>query len=59
VLPRFGQAIVPAAATNIVAIAAGDYHSIAMRADGTVLAWGAGQMLPRRRTLARPSFRRD
>jgi hypothetical protein len=42
IAPRFGQAIVPASATNIVAIAAGDYHSLALRADGVVIAWGAG-----------------
>src|SRR6185503_12069721 len=34
--------IVPASATNVVAIAAGYYHSFAMRADGTIVAWGAG-----------------
>ncbi len=26
--------------TNVVAIAAGEYHSLAVRADGTVVAWG-------------------
>ena len=26
--------------TNVVAIAAGDYHSLAVRSDGTVWAWG-------------------
>lgn len=36
-----GNAAVPAALTNIVAIAAGHYHSLALRSDGTVTAWGA------------------
>jgi hypothetical protein len=26
--------------TNVVAIAAGEYHSLAVKADGTVVAWG-------------------
>lgn len=37
---------VPAEATNVVAIAAGRHHLVALRADGAVLAWGdntAGQ----------------
>ena len=36
----------PAGLTNVVAIAAGNYHSLALRYDGTVVAWGddsAGQ----------------
>jgi alpha-tubulin suppressor-like RCC1 family protein len=32
---------VPASVTNVVAIAAGTYHALALRADGTVVAWGA------------------
>jgi len=37
-----GQALTPADATNVVAIAAGGpgLHSLALRADGTVLGWG-------------------
>jgi len=31
----------PAAATNVIAIAAGQSFSLALKADGTVLAWGA------------------
>jgi hypothetical protein len=31
---------VPGDLTNAVAIAAGDYHSLALRSDGTVTAWG-------------------
>jgi hypothetical protein len=30
----------PPGATNVVAIAAGAWHNLALRADGTVLAWG-------------------
>ena len=37
---NYGQAIVPAAATNVVAIASGECHSLALRLDGTVVAWG-------------------
>ena len=40
--PHFGQANVPAGLTNVVAVAAGFYHSLALQADGTVVAWGAG-----------------
>jgi hypothetical protein len=32
--------MVPASATNVVAIAAGWGHSLALRADGTVVSWG-------------------
>jgi hypothetical protein len=31
---------VPATATNVVQVAAGGHHVVALRADGTVLAWG-------------------
>ena len=37
---------VPAGLTNVVAIAGGGYHSLALKYDGTVVAWGdnsAGQ----------------
>src|SRR5882672_4837848 len=30
----------PASATNVVALAAGDSHCVALRADGTVVTWG-------------------
>ena len=36
----FGQCDVPAPATNVVAVAAGAWHSLALRADGNVVAWG-------------------
>src|SRR5439155_517116 len=35
-----GQATVPAGLSNVVGIAAGLYHSLALRSDGTVAAWG-------------------
>jgi alpha-tubulin suppressor-like RCC1 family protein len=31
---------VPPSATNVIALAAGDLHGLALRADGTVVAWG-------------------
>ena len=35
-----GQTDVPSSATNVVAVASGYYHSLALRGDGTVAAWG-------------------
>jgi alpha-tubulin suppressor-like RCC1 family protein len=37
---QFGQATVPAGLSNVVTIAAGYCHSLALRNDGTVIAWG-------------------
>jgi len=34
------QCAVPSDLTNAVALAAGDYHSLALKADGTVATWG-------------------
>ena len=34
--------MVPAGLSNVVGIAGGAYHSLALKADGTVAAWGAG-----------------
>ena len=42
---RYGQASVPPGLGNVVAVAAGEYHSLALRADGAVVAWGAGGTL--------------
>ncbi|HLP76979.1 MAG TPA: immunoglobulin domain-containing protein, partial [Candidatus Paceibacterota bacterium] len=39
-LPQSGQSIVPSGISNVVAIAAGVYHSVALRTNGTVIAWG-------------------
>jgi alpha-tubulin suppressor-like RCC1 family protein len=39
-ITRTGKARFTSAATNVVAVAAGWYHSVALRADGTVLVWG-------------------
>ena len=36
----FGQSRVSALATNVVAVAAGAWHSLALSADGRVFAWG-------------------
>ncbi len=36
-----GQLYVPPSATNVIALAAGDVHCLALRADGTVVAWGS------------------
>lgn len=36
-----GQTNVPAAATNIIAVAGGAAHSLALHDDGTVISWGA------------------
>lgn len=41
---QYGERDVPADLTNAVAVAAGQYHSVALRADGTVEAWGAGRL---------------
>jgi hypothetical protein len=38
----------PAGLTNVVAIGAGGSHSVALRADGTVVAWGEGMGRPGR-----------
>ena len=34
--------MVPAGLSNVVGIAGGAFHSLALKADGTVAAWGAG-----------------
>ena len=41
-----GQTDVPPTATNVIAVAAGWYHSLALRMDGSVVAWGSGSEVP-------------
>jgi len=41
-MERLRQTSVPAAATNVVALTGGECHSLALKADGSVVAWGAG-----------------
>ena len=36
-----GQTNIPLGLTNVTAIAAGAYHSLALKSDGTVVGWGA------------------
>ena len=36
----YGQTALPHGLTNIVMVEAGDYHNLALRSDGTVVAWG-------------------
>ena len=36
----YGQSMVPAGLSNVVAIAAGGQHSMALKSDGTVVMWG-------------------
>ena len=37
---NYGQTNIPAGLTNVVVIAAGDYHNLALPASGEVVAWG-------------------
>jgi hypothetical protein len=39
---NYAQADIPGGLSNVTAVAAGLYHGLALRADGTVAAWGAG-----------------
>jgi alpha-tubulin suppressor-like RCC1 family protein len=39
-LNSYGETNVPPDLTNVVAVAGGDYHSVALKADGRVVAWG-------------------
>lgn len=37
---EWGQAVVPIGLSNVVSVSAGGYHSMALKADGTVVVWG-------------------
>src|SRR5439155_1311086 len=39
---NWGQCSIPSGLTTVTAVAAGQYHSLALRRDGTVVAWGCG-----------------
>jgi alpha-tubulin suppressor-like RCC1 family protein len=38
---EFNQLNLPQGLTNIVAVASGDFHNLALRSDGTVVGWGS------------------
>jgi alpha-tubulin suppressor-like RCC1 family protein len=40
VFPAYGQSVVPSGLSNAVAVAGGGAHSLSLRTDGSVLAWG-------------------
>jgi hypothetical protein len=39
-LNNYGQTVLPAGVSNVVALAAGDGHSVVLKADGTLISWG-------------------
>ena len=43
---RTGQATVPSGLSDVVAIASGEWHNIALKTDGTVVAWGYNAGVP-------------
>ena len=43
---NWGQCNIPSGLTTVTAVAAGQYHSLALRRDGTVVAWGCGANAP-------------
>ena len=42
--PNYGQSKIPGGLSNVVAIAGGGLHSLALKADGTVVAWGKNNL---------------
>lgn len=38
---QYGKTTVPASATNVISVAAGGKHTVALRSNGTVVVWGA------------------
>ena len=41
---EYGQSIIPTGLSGVTAITAGDYHTVALKADGTVVAWGGNNL---------------
>ena len=41
---QYGQRLVPAGLDDVVALGVGVSHSLALRASGTIVAWGRGQI---------------
>ena len=50
----FGRATVPAGLNNLVAVAGGEYYSLALKNNGTVAAWGVN--ISRARRMCRPGL---
>ncbi|MHC4093340.1 MAG: hypothetical protein ACYSVY_24230, partial [Planctomycetota bacterium] len=44
--PHYGQCDVPAPNTDFVAVAAGLFHSLGLKADGSIVAWGKNSLGP-------------
>ena len=44
--PDYGQGIVPIGLSNVVSLAAGSYHCVALKSDGNVVSWGRISEVP-------------
>lgn len=40
VSPEFGQSIIPAGLNDVISVVGGGFHTLALKSDGTVVAWG-------------------